>query len=258
MIGRLFAKSKPALVEVPKVDPSERVYAVGDIHGRHDLLDMMFEKIAADHSSRPDGRSMRIVFLGDYVDRGDNSREVLERLAMVQERMPDEAVCLSGNHEAAMLDFLDAPEKGADWLDFGGMQTLGSYGVAPPRDKSDVDQLKVARDAFQIAISDHLPFLRSLRSMYRSGDVLFVHAGVNPERPLDNQSDRQLLWGSGNTPEGPVIPGIRIIHGHYDRAEPIVAPLRVCVDTGAYYSGRLTAIRLDDGEGFVVADVLDA
>lgn len=257
MFGRLFAKSKPVEVDVPLVDASERVYAVGDVHGRHDLLDLMFEKIAEDHSAREDGRTMRIVFLGDYVDRGDNSRDVLERLAMVQERMPEEAVFLAGNHEAALLRFLDDPEDGIDWLDFGGMQTLGSYGVSPPRDKSDTAQLNVARDAFLTAISDHLPFLRRLKPMHRSGDVLFVHAGVNPERSLDNQSDRHLLWGSGNTPEGPVIPGMRIVHGHFDRPEPIVSSQRVCVDTGAYYSGRLTAIRLDDTEGFIVADVMD-
>ena len=246
------------MIVVPRLVLEDDERGVGDIHGRHDLLDMMFEKIAADHSARGDGRAMRIVFLGDYVDRGDNSREVLERLIMVQQRMPEEEVFLSGNHEAALLGFLDAPEQGSDWLDFGGMQTLGSYGIAPPRDKSDKAQLTVARDAFLTAISDHLPFLRGLRSMYRSGDVVFVHAGVNPERALDNQSERQLLWGSGNTPQGPVIEGMRIVHGHFDGPEPVVAPLRVCVDTGAYYSGRLTAVRLDDGEGFVVADVLDA
>lgn len=257
MFGRLFGKSETVATQLPLVDVTDRVYAVGDIHGRHDLLDLMFEKIAADHTSRDDGRQLRVVFLGDYVDRGDHTSDVLDRLCLIQQRMGEEIIFLSGNHEAALLDFLERPEEGANWLDFGGMQTLASYGVVPPRDRADAGQLKKARDEFHSAISEHLPFLRGLQKMWRSGDVVFVHAGLDPARPLHQQSDATVLWGSGNTPSGPTIDGLRIVHGHFDREEPVVSPGRVCVDTGAYYSGRLTAVRLDADEAFLVADALD-
>ena len=257
MFGRLFKKSETAREHMPVVDAAVRVYAVGDIHGRHDLLDLMFEKIAADHTARDDGRQLRVVFLGDYVDRGDHTREVLDRLCLIRERMCEDTIFLTGNHEAALLDFLERPEEGANWLDFGGMQTLASYGVAPPRDRADVGQLRLARDEFHAAVAEHLPFLRGLERMWRSGDVMFVHAGLDAGRPLDQQSDAAVLWGSGNSPTEPVIDGIRIVHGHFDRAEPVVSAGRVCVDTGAYYSGRLTAVRLDSEQAFLVADALD-
>lgn len=253
-----MAKRKSAQAhETLKVDPRDRIYAVGDIHGRDDLLDALFEKIVEDAYKTPDDRQMKIVFLGDYVDRGDNSKHVLDRLVLVKERMAENTVFLAGNHEAALLGFLKDPVKNANWLDFGGRQTLGSYGITPPKSADNHAELHQVRDQFQQAILPHLPFLTSLQRYTQSGDVFFVHAGLDPNMPLNQQSDDALLWGNSEFLAQGGYPNLRVVHGHYDAYKPIVMPMRVCVDTGAYYSGRLTAIRLDAGQELLTADAMD-
>jgi len=236
---------------LPVVHPQHRIYAVGDIHGRHDLLDKLFEKIIEDALEFSDKRIMKIIFLGDYVDRGDNSKDVLDRLVLVNERLPDQTTFLAGNHEAALLGFLSDPIKNSNWLEFGGRQTLVSYGVAPPKSAESRTELHEVRDRFQQAISDHLPFLQSLQRYVQSGDVIFVHAGLDPKLPVDSQTDDALLWGNSSFLEEEGYPNLRVVHGHYDAYEPVVTDARICVDTGAYYSGRLTAVRLDGGEKLI-------
>ena len=252
------AKQKSALLaETLSVDPADRIYAVGDIHGRHDLLNVLFEKIVDDATAFSDDRQMKIVFLGDYVDRGDHSKDVLDRLCLVRERLKDQTTCLVGNHEAALLSFLSDPVRYKSWLEFGGRQTLASYGVTPPVSTESVAELTNVRDRFQDAISPHLPFLMSLERYARSGGVVFAHAGLDPELPLDKQSNEALLWGNSSFLEENGYPGLRIVHGHYDAIEPVVTNTRICVDTGAYYSGRLTAVRLDQGESLISVNALE-
>lgn len=246
------SKNKRATSDtLPVVNQHECIYAVGDIHGRHDLLDALFEKIVEDSQQMPEERQMKIIFLGDYVDRGDNSKDVLDRLVLVKERLADQTTFLAGNHEAALLGFLSDPVKNSNWLEFGGRQTLVSYGVAPPKSAESRTELHEVRDRFQQAISDHLPFLQSLQRYVQSGDVIFVHAGLDPKLPVDRQTDDALLWGNSSFLEEEGYPNLRVVHGHYDAYEPVVTDARICVDTGAYYSGRLTAVRLDGGEKLI-------
>ncbi len=243
-----------AVVPVPRPAAEDRLYVVGDVHGRIDLLEAMFRRILADFAFRVgDGRKPKVVLLGDVIDRGDHSRQVVERLRTVVGMGPmGEVTVLKGNHEAALLQFVSAPEQGADWLRFGGMQTLASYGVSIPGGLLDDRAHRDLAAQLRASMGDHLAFLGQLPLTYRSGEVLCVHAGVDPANP-DGLDEDTLLWGRARFPETGPVEGLRVVHGHYDAAEPVISEGRICVDTGAYYSGRLTAVRLDDETGVIVA-----
>lgn len=254
---RLFGRSggggdEPAPPPLP--DPADRLYVIGDIHGRIDLLETMFRRIAADFAFRvADGRKPKVVVLGDLVDRGDQSREVVERLKSAVGPGPlGELVVLKGNHEAALLDFVANPEQGSDWLRFGGMQTLASYGVPIPPGTPGARALHGMADKLRAALGDHLAFLQGLPLAYSSGDVLCVHAGIDPDNPASRE-EPVVLWGRARFPETGPVPGLRVVHGHYDAVDPVITDGRICVDTGAYYSGRLTAVRLDAETGIITA-----
>lgn len=238
-------------------DSTERLYVVGDIHGRNDLLIAMLSKIVEDAASQSDGRKARFIFLGDYVDRGDHSADVLDTLCAVQAEGAGAFEFLMGNHEAAMLAFLDDPVRGVDWLDWGGRQTLTSYGLSTVSRKPARTELITVRDALYKKASAHIPFLRGLDRYVVSGDVICAHASLDPALTLDAQPDAALLWGQLPSGRDSGLPGRRLIHGHFADYEPVVRPERICVDTGAYYSGRLTAVRLDDTESFLRVDVQD-
>ncbi|WP_299961929.1 metallophosphoesterase family protein [uncultured Roseobacter sp.] len=237
-LARLFRGPPP---EAPPchVLPEHRVYAIGDIHGRADLLADLLEKIARDRAAQADARDVKYVFLGDYVDRGERSREVLDQLSALRGQRGQEAVFLRGNHEAALLDFLADPEAGRRWLQFGGDRTLKSYGLDP------TGEPEALRERFHAALGPHLDFLQQTERFWMSGEVLFVHAAVNPRRAIADQEDQDLFWGNRAFLRGRAFPGMRVVHGHYNAFEPVVTPQRICVDTGAYYSDRLTAVCLD-------------
>lgn len=244
----------------PAVAPDERVYAIGDVHGQHGLLVRLLDRIVEDAEERRDERRLRLVFLGDYVDRGDASRDVLALLARLGETQALTARLdfLVGNHEAALLDFLDDPDRGRAWLAWGGAQTLASYGVqvtGPAPEAAPRETLHDWRDALALAMAEHLAFVEGLAPMTRSGDVVFTHAGLHREGE-DLAPD---IWGSdaGAFLAPRPLPGLRVVHGHFDDPDPVSHPGRVCVDTGAYYSGVLTAVRLDDGEAFLSVRATD-
>ncbi len=227
----------------PRVDERERIYAIGDVHGRIDLLDALLEKIRADAEEQADGRNVRTVLLGDYIDRGEASAAVLARVAALH---ADGAICLRGNHEAALVAFLDNPASDSGWLDFGGLQTLASYGVALPKTR-DSAALRTAAAALSWAMGPHVEFLRrGLVNTHVSGDVVFVHAALVPGRPLEAQNEGALLWGDPRFLQRGWQPDRLVVHGHYAAAELVEAPGRICIDTGAYFSNHLTAICLDD------------
>ena len=249
--------SGDAPCHVPKVAAGERVYAVGDIHGRHDLLTYMLRQLADDAGSFQDAREAWFIFLGDYVDRGDQSAQVLTELCDIAKTEANPFQFLMGNHEAAMLAFLEDPIRGADWLGWGGRQTLSSYGLAPVSRDPEKAELLVTRDALYEKAKDHVPFLRGLQRYTVSGEIIFAHASLDPALSLQEQPDAALLWGHIPSGEDAGLPGHRLIHGHFADHEPVVRPERICVDTGAYYSGRLTAVRLDDAETFLHVDVQD-
>ena len=221
-----------------------RLYAIGDIHGCSDLLDTLMDAISAD-SEKFDGET-RLIFLGDYIDRGPDSRGVIERLLETAAARPN-AAFIKGNHEAAMLDFLADPWGGEEWLSWGGAETLHSYGVtsALGRDPEDV-----AADARERLPKPHLDFLESLDLTHLCGDYFFVHAGVKPGTPLTAQAESDLLWIRSEFHNTRVAdrPDKVVVHGHHPMKKPLDAGWRIAVDTGACFTGRLTAVVLEGTE----------
>lgn len=227
------------------VPDGRRVYAIGDIHGRADLLVRLLEDLRRDAAQGDfQGRPI-LVFLGDYIDRGFQSRDVIDVL-LSDQLSPFETYFLKGNHEAAMLQFLSDPSIGPRWAEFGGAETLVSYGIQPPRTRTSLDDWARASDELQQVLpAEHLHFLRNLDISVRIGDYVFVHAGVRPGVPLDQQSEYDMLWIrdeflSDRKPLGAVI-----VHGHTPTSAPHKDSRRVGLDTGAYLSGRLTAARFE-------------
>lgn len=241
-------KHKPAY----GLPPGDLVYAVGDIHGRVDLLNKLLSLIKADIASRTFERAS-IVFLGDYIDRGFHSREVIDRLIDLKAsaRSPvTNVVCLAGNHEDMMLKFLEDPAEGRHWLGVGGLATLASYGVML-EEESDLDALLEASHALEATISKgHLSFLRGLDEHCRLGDVLFIHAGLRPGVAFDAQTRRDKLGIRGEFTRSDFDFGVKIVHGHTGVRSALVGPQRVAIDTGAFATGVLSAAVL---EGAVVS-----
>lgn len=227
------------------------VYAVGDVHGRLDLLDDLLDAVAADFAGL--GRQDRpvLVFVGDYIDRGADSAGVIDRVEALKAVSGGasgfEVRALMGNHEQTLLQFLDDPEGGPVWAEFGGGETLASYGVARPAGR-DPEAWRAAQEQFQRNLpSRHLAFLRQLELSALYGDYLFVHAGVRPGRALAEQDPQDLLWIRGDFLHQPHGLGLVVVHGHTPDEEPFVGPHRINVDTGAYATGVLTAVRLGEG-----------
>jgi len=244
MFSRLFGRRRE-VSEPPAAPAGMRFYAVGDIHGRIDLLTLLHAKMREDAAAAaPDLRKIA-VYLGDYVDRGDASRAVIDHL--IGEPLPGfERVFLKGNHEAIMLDFLDDPLVGRGWLFNGGDATLYSYGVGFESAANREERLGRMRDGLEAALPPaHRAFLDSLALYHVAGDYLFVHAGIRPGRALDEQTEEDLLWireeflGSGDHH------GHCVVHGHTISSTPDVRNNRIGIDTGAYFSGRLTCLVLE-------------
>lgn len=227
------------------IAPGERVvYAVGDIHGRHDLLSRLLGRIVDDFG---DASGAPVVFLGDYIDRGDGARETIAALRRLISGGAVEPVFLMGNHEQMLLRFLRDPSTGAHWLRNGGLQTLASYGIAPGgrfRNQADAAAL---RDALRAAMGPDLDFIESLRLCHHAGNVFFAHAGADPAVPTEEQDVETLLWGSRRFHETPRADGVWVVHGHFVVDTPAAEGGRIAIDTGAYYSGRLTAARIAPG-----------
>ena len=221
------------------VPPGERVYAVGDIHGRLDLLDRLLEMIAAYETARPCAGT-RLIFLGDYIDRGADSRRVIERL---QQGIPGlKAHFLRGNHEAIILRCLEGPAIFGNWAANGGLATLKSYGV----DASFAsDARTVMGELLEVLPETHLAFLRSLKTTMEVGDYFFVHAGVRPGVPLASQTDEDCLFIREKFLRHRGSFGKIVVHGHTPVSEPEVLANRIGIDTGSFFSGRLTALRLE-------------
>lgn len=220
-----------------------RVYAVGDIHGRADLLEALLRQI--DDDCRDHAGQVRLIFVGDYVDRGLQARAVIDRLiALERERYA--LTFLRGNHEAALLDFLSRPETGPYWFAIGGAETLYSYGLTAPATGASLDELKTASAAFKAALPDaHHEWLLRLELMARSGDYLFVHAGVRPGRPLEQQDERDLLEiREPFLKHRGALPYV-VVHGHTPADRVVEDERRIGLDTGAYATGRLSAVRLE-------------
>jgi serine/threonine protein phosphatase 1 len=233
-------KARPARSCVPD---GVRAYVVGDVHGRSDLLSRLLPRIAAD-AAGADATRRIAVFLGDYVDRGLDSRGVIETLS--GNPLPDfESIHLKGNHEAALIDFLRTPSRGREWLGFGGVATLASYGIhlgaAPSQER-----LADAAERLAAAMPDHhRRFLDGLALHAALGDYLCVHAGIRPGVPLDRQQERDLLWIRDEFLDSDADHGRVVVHGHSVSPEPEIRPNRIGIDTGAFATGRLTCLVLE-------------
>ncbi len=220
-----------------------RIYAVGDIHGRADLLRILLLEIIADLGRDP-VHSPIIVFLGDYLDRGPRSSEVINLILAAQRQLV--TVCLSGNHELYALRFLRDPSTGPSWFDVGGRETLASYGVSVPW-RPTSRALEEASNAFATALPyEHFRFLATLGLTVNFGDYLFVHAGVQPQLPLAEQGQATLTLIREPFLEHLEDFGRIIIHGHTPVAAPDIRSNRINIDTGAYMTGRLTCLVLEN------------
>jgi serine/threonine protein phosphatase 1 len=220
-----------------------RIYAVGDVHGRVDLLARLFSGIDADLAARPVSRAIQ-VFLGDYIDRGPASREVID--CLINRSLMHETVYLKGNHEAVLLEFLRDPLVLQHWQELGGLQTLLSYGVVTTKNFDLDEQARVAKALGEVLPQSHQLFLATLRPWFLCGDFLFVHAGVRPGVPLDAQEDADLLWIRDDFLSSDDDFGKIIVHGHTPVDQPDVRSNRINIDTAAYATGRLTCLIIEE------------
>jgi serine/threonine protein phosphatase 1 len=230
----------------PEARETTVVYAVGDVHGRLDLLQAMDRLIADDiAATRPERPT--ICYLGDYIDRGPHSAEVLSHLAGKADGAPAR-VFLKGNHEDRMLDFFDAPARyGPPWMEHGGIEALASYGLTTGREPADGNWGRL-RDQLQARLpAAHLDFLRALRLAFVWRSYVFVHAGLNPERPIHAQDPYDLMWIKEPFLSSTWVWSHRVVHGHVLGPEPVFRDNRIGIDTGASRFGRLTCLVVSDG-----------
>ncbi len=236
MIKSWISRLRGNVLNHTPLAPSAPFYAIGDIHGRFDLLIRLLDKLDPAHP---------VFCVGDYVDRGEASAEVLRHL-----EMRPNIKCLMGNHEDMLLGFLDDPKHdGSRWLRNGGLQTLASFGVSGITDTTKGDDLKRARDALETAMGQDLIFwLRGLPLWHQSGNVFICHAGAAPQASLEDQQDRHLLWGHPDFAKIARSDGNWVLHGHTIVDSASAKNTRISIDTGAFATGRLTAALVQPGK----------
>lgn len=224
--------------------PGTTVYAVGDIHGRLDLFERLVARIRDDAARRRTSKKV-LVLVGDYIDRGPDSAGVIDHII---HRLPAgyEVHCLLGNHEKAMLDFIEDPASLPHWLSNGAAETFISYGVEPPNEDGGRHEFNACRDALLAAMAaSHRNFLANLELYLELGGYLFVHAGIRPGIEMQKQSTHDLLWIREDFLDCDEDLGRVVIHGHTPDHEPVVRRNRIGIDTGAVAYGCLTAVRLE-------------
>jgi serine/threonine protein phosphatase 1 len=238
----------------PSLSPGLRVYAIGDIHGRLDLLDELLSRIEADRAAHPTSRAIH-VFLGDYIDRGSSSRETIDRLIGLREAR--ECVFLKGNHELIALKCLSDRSLFDQWMRLGGVETLVSYGV-PAGQLAGGRPIVELQAAFHHALPQaHLRFFRDLQPSFTCGDFFFAHAGVRPGVELSRQIENDLLWIRDEFLSSTEDFGKIVVHGHTPTREIEVGPNRINIDTGAFATGRLSCLAIEDSSLWVI-DTLQA
>lgn len=240
-----FRRSRRSATETISAPPTavarnERIYAVGDIHGRADLLLMLHELIESDAETCAKGKNKRIIYLGDYVDRGLDSRGVIDIL-ISRPLAGFDHVFLKGNHEDLLLACREDPEIWPQWMAVGGTATLLSYGVGanPEEDRPMWEEF------FERMPPAHLEFLAGLQLSFCSGDYLFVHAGIRPQIPLEKQNPRDLMWIRGEFLRHEGSFGMVVVHGHSISLKPEFLTQRIGIDTGAYATNALSCVVLD-------------
>lgn len=242
----LFSRKSPksTLQFSAPIAPETAFVAVGDVHGECQLLEQTLQAVQEVEPELP------IICVGDYIDRGEDSRAVLELLHGLTKDKTSQVMCLMGNHEQMLLRFLDDPEaRGPAWLRYGGLQTLASYQIA-----NDASGLRGVRDKLAAAIGiEIVEWLRNLPLVWTTGNIAVTHAGADPRSPVDNQPDRALLWGHADFETVPRGDGVWVVHGHTIVDEACATDGRIAIDTGAYATGTMTAAKISkDGVSFLV------
>ena len=256
MISKLFKRKPPvAAPQTPTVPKGVVAWAVGDIHGRLDLLEPLIEHVIADSASSAAGRTV-VIFLGDYIDRGPDSRGVIRYLANLPKDASIEWRFLKGNHEEAMLGFLSDPTTGPTWCEYGGDAALASYGLRLPQMKHKPEGwAHLSADLDHKITAAERTFLEGLELSVSVGDYFFAHAGARPGIALSEQSARDLMWIRGSFLDSDVEFEKVIVHGHTPTPTVQADRRRIGIDTKAYESGMLTALKLSDAELLVVSSV---
>ncbi|MCA0044263.1 metallophosphoesterase family protein [Celeribacter litoreus] len=249
---RFFRRPAPTEPEAPEgrirfegepPNPDQPLFIVGDIHGQIRALDALLDRAAREFPTS------RLVFVGDFIDRGESSADVLSRLYDLSLENA-EGVFILGNHEEMFLAFLDAPEEaGNRWLKYGGLQTMASFGSFHLRENSTTEMLVEARDKLRSVMPNGLEnWLRSRPRHWQSGNVGIVHAGADPQRPLNEQRVNSLTWGHKDFGRLARQDGLWIVHGHTIVEMPREKNGVISIDTGAYATGKLTAAHIDNGQ----------
>ena len=223
----------------PSLPDGVRIYAISDIHGCAHLLEQMLRVIDADVARSRPYRAIE-VFMGDYIDRGPDSRSTIDLLIRRAKR--GNAVFLKGNHEAFLAEVFRAPSRLPDWLQVGGLQTLMSYGLSPTHNPPDEEQHELVRELAAAMPAQHREFFSRLRLTFTCGDFFFVHAGVRPDTPLSEQRETDLLWIRDEFLQSKKNFGKYVVHGHTPVRSAEILPNRANIDTGAYATGNLTLL----------------
>lgn len=247
---KFFARAVDPEPQVFALPEGERVYAIGDIHGRRDCLDELIGMIDADDAAR--GRAdTTLVLLGDLVDRGADSRGVVER-AMHIAKSP-KSVLLMGNHEEILIRAWEGDRKAAGLFHrVGGRETLLSYGVSEAEyDACDLGDL-AGLIAKHVPV-DHIAFMRGFIDQWQCGDYLFVHAGIRPGLPLDEQRPSDLRWIRREFLDDPREHGVMVVHGHSITEDVDERANRIGIDTGAFASGKLTGLGIEGAERWILS-----
>ncbi|WP_037313242.1 metallophosphoesterase family protein [Ruegeria halocynthiae] len=242
-INKSLGRSRAGIQNMPvsEIAPDMRFYAVGDIHGRLDLLQALLSRMDPD---------CPLVFVGDYIDRGSYSAEVLRHLRHLSQGTDRQVVCLMGNHEAMLLNFLDDPEQYAPhWLQNGGAHTLASFGVTGIDENLVGETSVAAADQLRRAMGEDLiAWLRARPLTWSSGNVTAVHAALDPVLAVGDQPHQVCLWGHPKFFDQSRTDGQWVVHGHTIVESSRVQNGIVSIDTGAFFSGRLTAAEILEGE----------
>jgi serine/threonine protein phosphatase 1 len=225
-----------------QVPDNIRIYAIGDVHGRADLLENTLLRINSDIRNRPIRRPVQVL-VGDYIDRGPDSKDVIDLLLIAKKY--GEVVALAGNHEFYLTAFLKNPLFLKEWRNLGGLHTLASYGVRMPPIKSREAENLVAQSLLNLIPDDHLDFFQRLPSSYCCGDFFFAHAGIRPGIPLEQQSNRDLLNIRQEFLSSTIDFGKVVVHGHTPVEKPDIKTNRINIDTGAYATGHLTCLVIE-------------
>ena len=242
---KFLQRKRPAAVRA--APEGYRLYAVGDVHGRLDALDALLDALRADMVR--DNLHPVLIMLGDYVDRGPASRAVIGRLLDLERDSDLETAFIRGNHDETMMRFASEPSVGSSWCGFGGGETLQSYGVAATLLGDDPEAWSATQQAFAAALPpDHLRFLRSLQPYVTYGDYFFTHAGVRPGVELEEQDPHDLMWIREEFLRGSATFSKTVVHGHTPEEDAFVSDRRIGVDTGAYATGKLTAVVLEGAD----------